>query len=493
MAARSNLLQQTLRTVLFPATERDLLGQQIILVSLVVVAVCALGPVPALILAAALVLGTAFVFAPSRWVILIFILFMGFTHQMRSFATVHAGGVEWHPRELLLFGLLAHGTVKLLQGRARPIADPIHFFVLMLGFYFVQVTVVGILHQYDLHLIIAEMRNPCALASYVVLVFLAREADLSLYVRAFFVVTMTVATIAIAYFLYTFVTGHVINVQNVWGEYVPRQLAGRLVQSVRPSGHVYYEVTLTVLASFAIGQGVSMRRRAYLMACIALFAFAIAITFMRTAYVSAFVSLAILAWLALPGWQTRAAVAGLGVFALVAALVLVAGPAGDLLADAVPALGTSIRARFVEMEGAYRAFQRHPGIGAGMGSTFEALGLASKTSQIAYAQTEYQTVHNTWMYYLFKGGVFGAMLVLLGFGGIFVEMCRRLTALADWRQRCLMRGIAAAYCGQMIACLAMPRLLYAQGYVFVAMTAAFTVLITLKPVEEPLPRRVPSD
>lgn len=484
MAARSSFFRQTLRAALFPETERDLFGQQIILVLLVVVVVCALGPLPAIILVTALFLGTLFVFAPSRWAILVFILFLGFTHQIHSFATVSVGGVEWHPRELLLFGLLAHGLIKLMQGRARPIADPIHFFVLVLGFYLVHVAVVGILRQYDLHLVIAEMRNPLALVSYLVLAILARKSDLSLFVRAFFVAAMTVATVAIVYFMYTFVTSNVINVQNVWGEYVPRQLAGRLVQSVRPSGHVYYEVTLTVLASFAIGRGTSKRQRALFFVCIALLIMAIAITFMRTAYVSAFVSLVILAWLSLPGWHTRAAVGGLVVFVFVAAMVLLAGPAGVFLADAMPALGTSIQARFIEMKGAYEVFRQYPGIGAGMGSTFEGFGLTSKTSQIAYAHTEFQTVHNTWVYYLFKGGVFGALLLLLGFGGIFVEMCRRMTALTGQWERCLLRGVAAAYCGQIVACIAMPRLLYAQGYVFVAMSAAFTVLLTYNEDEE---------
>lgn len=485
MTARSNYVQQALRNAFFPASERDIWGQQILLVSLVVVAVCALGPATALILAAALLTGAVFVAAPSRWVILFFILFLGFTHQMRSFMTVNVGGVQWHPRELLLFGLMAHGLVKLLLGRARFVADPVHFFIIALGLFFVQVAVVGILHQYNLHLIVAELRNPCALASYVVLVFLVRKSDLPLYVRTFLIFTMIVATTAIAFFMFTFVTSDVINVQNVWGEYVPRRLAGRLVQSVRPPGHVYYEVTLTVLVSFAISHGISNRQRALVTMCTALLLFAIAITFMRTAYVSTLVSLAILAWLALPGWHLRAVVSGLCAFALVASLVLLAGPVGDFITESVPSLGTSVQARLVEMEGAYRVFQQHPGIGAGMGSTFEAFGLAAKTSLLAYAQTEYQTVHNTWLYYLFKGGVFGALLVLLGFGGIFVEMCRRMTAMTDWRQRCLMRGIAAAYFGQMVACLAMPRLLYAQGHVFVAMAAAFTVIATSPHTERP--------
>jgi O-antigen ligase len=470
-------MQQAVRSTLFPSTQRDVFGQQIVLVSLVVAVVCALGPMSALIFAVVLGMVALLLFAPSRWVLLFYVLFMGFTHQMRSFVTLEAGGVEWHPRELLLFGLLAHGAVKIMQGRGRPVPDPIHLFIVITGIYFVQIAVVGLLRQYDLHLIVAELRSPLALASYGVLVLLMRKSDLPVYLRAFFLMTMSVATVAILYFFYTFVTGDVINVQNVWGEYVPRPMVGKVVQSIRPSGHVYYEVCLTVLASFAISPLLSKRQRAHFFVCLAVLSLAIAITFMRTAYVSAFISLVILAWLAMPGWQIRTVALGLFVFVLIAVTVLLAGPVGDLVTIALPTIGTSIQARFIEMEGAYRVFQRNPGVGAGMGSTFEAFGLAAKTSQFAYAQGSYQTVHNTWMYYLFKGGILGGFLIIVGFFGVFIEMCRRISRLENWRDQCLLRGIAAAYCGQMVSCLAMPRLLYPQGYAFVAMTAAFAVIV----------------
>ena len=480
MTARGNPGSDIVEWILFPKGKRTILLQQAVLAGLVVAAVCVMGPWNALIGAATLGMVAVLFVAPTRLVLLVYVAFMGFTHQFRSFFTLNAAGIEWHPRELLLFALLAHGAVRLLQGRGRPVYDPIHLFISVMGLYFVQIAIVGLLREYNLHLVIAEVRPPLTLASYGVLVLLATKADLPIYTRAFLAMTTAVACAAIGYFLYTFVTGHVINTQGVWGEYVPRVIGSRLIQSVRPPGHMYYEVCLVVLASFAMSPLLSSRARIVFLSGMALLAVAIAITFMRTAYVSAAVSLAILAVLALPSWQTRAAIAGLTVFAVAGAALLLAGPVGGMVAESIPTLGTSIRGRVVEIEGAYRVFRQHPGFGAGMGSTFEAIGLVSKTSQLAYVQISYQTVHNTWMYYLFKGGILGGLLIGTGLFGVFVEMCRRMSKLEDWRDRFLLRGLAAAYGGQMVACLAMPRLLYPQGYAFVAMSAAFVVLLTRK-------------
>ncbi|MCC6143996.1 MAG: hypothetical protein IT368_09335, partial [Candidatus Hydrogenedentes bacterium] len=76
------------------------------------------------------------------------------------------------------------------------------------------------------------------------------------------------------------------------------------------------------------------------------------------------------------------------------------------------------------------------------------------------------------MYFLFKGGMVGTMFVLLGLGGIFARGYITVDKLSDMRDRFFLRAMLAAYAGQLLASLAMPRLTYPEGHVFVAMMAA---------------------
>jgi O-antigen ligase len=167
-----------------------------------------------------------------------------------------------------------------------------------------------------------------------------------------------------------------------------------------------------------------------------------------------------------------------GLVILGAIFVAVGLEVHTVLLDLVPEdLGISLMGRFVEIEGAWEAFLREPLLGAGMGSTFEGMGYVAKTTQYSFAQVEYQTVHNVWIYYLFKGGLVGMALILLGLGGIVWRgywIADRITAA---RERFLMRGLLAAFIGQLVASLAMPRLTYPIGGVFLAMmAAAFAVM-----------------
>jgi hypothetical protein len=464
--------------LLFPANQRTVLIQQVVIAGLVVAAICVLGPLTALGLAALTVAGLLVMVLPSTPVVITFVLLIAFTHQFRSFFTIQLAGIELHPREFLLAGLLAHTVAKFWLGRIRLCPDPIDALIACVGAFFAFAAFSGFVQQRDWHLIVAEIRSPVFLLSYFVFVALAGARNLHFYVRTLTMLTLLLALVSIVYFAYAVGSGQIVSTQNVLGEFVQRRVQGVLVPSVRPAGHMYYEVCLVVFLSLVFCSATTVKRRLLYLGCVALLSIAVVLTMMRTAYVSVAVSLIILAFLSLPGNRVRFAVAWSGMVAVAVGVGLFSTVLSDSFLMASSGLEVSIQARVIEISGAFQEFLRNPLFGTGLGSTFEALGLATRSSQIAYTQTTFQTIHNVWMYYLFKGGLVGGAIILLGLGGLFVETCRRVGRCPDPVQRCFMRGLAAALGAQLLASAGMPRLLYPKGYVFIAMVAAYVVLAT---------------
>ena len=463
---------------LSPEWERSALYWQAALLLLVVGVVCVAGPAGAFVLAAFVFAIAAWFLAPPVVIAAVFLFYLSFTHQFRSFVIFPIAGVEWHPRELLLFALGAYCLVQVFCFPSRLPSDSMSGWVVLVGSYSVLIAAVGVFWQRDTHRIVSELRIPIFLFTYPALLLLVRPDHLRLFRRAFGLCTLVLATIAIAFFAYTLFTGRIGSTQNVLGEFVQHIALNTLVQSVRPAGHMFYEVCLAVFVSLLFCPNISKSRRLLYGACIAVLLAAVAVTIMRTAYASVAVSLLLLLFLSIPSGRTQLGVAALCALTALAGLALWLTPLQQAFVSLIPAMGVSIQARFVEMEGAYRAFWEHPLLGTGMGSTFEALGLAAKTSQIAYSQSTFQTIHNVWMYFLFKGGLLGFLLILTGLAGIFIEMARRIPHVRDAHERAIFRGLTAAYGAQLVAMLAMPRLLYPSGYVLVAMFAAYTVLLT---------------
>lgn len=435
---------------------------------------------PDYLLGALIALGAAalllLLFGPSWLVISVFLLKMLTGHQFRSLVTFELLGVEWHPREFFLFLLLAHGVIKLLLARARLEPDLLHYFFYLYCFFFAFIAAIGVFRQPDIGEIIKEARFPLFLLSYFVFVIsgIDRRA-LGLYTWAIGAATIAIAAAATAFFAYTLLTGATINVQNAYGEFVPRWLGPLHIQTVRPNGHMFFEIGLVLLLSMILCPGIGWFRRLLYAALLALFAFAVLITNMRTAYIAVAFSLAMLAFLALPRrFQVITAFSGIAAAALVA---LAFGlEFYELLTGRMRDAGVSLQARFVEIAGAWEVFLEYPLLGAGMGSAFEGMGYVADTSQIAYGRATYQTLHNVWMYYLFKGGLVGVALVLLGLGGIFVRAIRVMEALENPRDRFFLRAMIASFAGQLLASLAMPRMTYPEGGVFLAMmTALFFV------------------
>lgn len=415
---------------------------------------------------------------PSRITVAVFLLFIIGSHQFRSPFILPFAGIEFHPRELLLFVLLAHFGFKLLTQKAVLQPDMAYYFLYLYAAYFALIAARGALRQPDIKVVISECRYPFFLISFFALAACIRDKkDLFFQLKACFALTVLIAGASILFFAYTFVTGHIINAQNYLGEYVPRLIGPFLLQSVRANGHMLFEVSVVVLISLMLCPGIGFWRKSLLAVVLMILLAAILLTMMRTAYVSLFVSLSALALLFMPREiQTLAWFFGLVFLGVV--FTAVGLGVHEMVLQMMPEnVGVSLLGRFVEIKGAWLAFLRDPLLGAGMGSTFEGMGYVAKTTQLSFTVVEYQTVHNAWIYYLFKGGLLGMTMVLAGLGGIIWRGYWVIDRLNSLPERFLMRGLLAAYIGQLVASLAMPRLTYPSGFVFVAMMAAvFSVM-----------------
>lgn len=429
------------------------------------------------------------VFGPSWIIISLFIVKMVTGHQFRSLFILPFAGIEWAPRELWLGLLLAHFAVKLISGRATIRPDLYHFFFYLYCFYFVLIMAAGVWYNPDIQEILKEVRFPVFLASYFVFATCApTRANLWFYSRIILALAAIIAAGGSLFFFYTLATGNVINVQGVYGEYVRRLIGPVLFQSVRPNGHMFFEVCSVVLVALLFCPAVARKWKAAFIALLALFGFAMLITMMRTAYVAFACSLAVLVFLSLPR-PVRWPALFTGFVATAAFLLVFGADLYEFIRLQIPELGISLRTRVEEMAGAWSVFAEHPLFGAGMGSSFTGMGWVAKTSALAYGQWSYQTVHNVWMYYLLKGGLVGFTIVLVALGAILARSYRLMEAREDAFERFFLRGLLAAVAGQLIASLAMPRLTYPEGHVFLAMaTAAFFILA--RPREE---RDAPDD
>ncbi len=426
-------------------------------------------------------------FGPTRLTTALFLVSLLLFHQHLSVFIIPAGGVEWHPRELLLFLFLAHAGVQLVARRVPLWEDPIHFFMAVYMGLYVLTGAVGLAHQYVLQEIIEECRYPIFLASYPALLVCVRQRqEIFAYSRVICVVTVVVAAASVLFFLYTLTLGSVINVQNAYGAFVQRQLGPYLMQSVRANGHMYFEVGLVMLVSLLACPAVKGRSKALYAAVAVLFAVAIVITMMRTAYVAVALSLALLVLLSLPRTLRSVSVFA-GAFMVSVVLVVFGLALYETIQAQLPDVEVSLKGRVVEMAGAWEEFVAHPLVGVGMGRSFEAFGYVAKTSQLSYARAEYQTLHNVWMYFLFKGGLAGILLALVGLGGLALRGVQIMDRLEDPFERFYARGLAAAFAGQLVASLAMPRLTYPQGHVFVAMVAVAFLWLARQPAAPPEP------
>lgn len=431
-------------------------------------------PVVCLIAAGAAVV----LLGPARWALSLFVLYMTASHLYNSPFVVPAAGVEWHPRELLLLLFLGRFGVEVLKARAVLTASPVHFFVGAFGLAWVSMAVTGLLHANSPTNWIAEARYPFFLLAYpALLAFMRTPADVWRVARLLLGIALLIAVAGITLFLVLFAMDMVINnEQNYLGEYVRRQVGPYLLQSVRPNGHMYFEIGCTILISLFFSRGLRLHARAGIVLTLGIFAFAILITMMRTAYVTTALGVGLFLIASLPR-VSRGPLLLLGIGGLLFGMLAFGPTLYGKVDTALPALEISLKGRLEEVGGGLGVFAEHPIFGGGLGNTFQAMGYVAKSTQASYGQATYLMVHNVWLYYLFKGGLVAFLLALFGLGGIAAYGWWLSSRLGTSLQRGFCRGLACAFTAQCIGSLAMPRFNYPAGIVFILLTAvAFVVL-----------------
>ncbi|MBI2433743.1 MAG: O-antigen ligase family protein [Candidatus Hydrogenedentes bacterium] len=440
----------------------------------------------ALLALACAVLCAALLAASSRRLVPgLFVAFLVAGHLYRSPEVWGFAGVEWHPRELLL-GLLLLWTCS--QAAIQKISvphDPLLFFYALYASAFCFLALIGVLRGQPPAEIVEELRYPLFLLAFPAFVVALRDrGDVWRLVTVLLGVAVLVALAGLAYFAWALWTDFTLSQQNFLGEFVRRRFGSIMVLSVRPSAHLWFEVGLPILFSLALCS-VSRRQRcgvagAFALAGLAaLLAAAIAITMMRTAYVSAAVACAAVLFLRMRPRAQRLTVL---VMACVFVAVVVHGAANSAR---LPSLQpqeweVSLRARMVETLGAWELIKQHPVAGAGLGSFFEGVGYVAKTSQSTYGPTQYQSLHNVWLYILMKGGAVGLFLALAGMAGILWRSWRIAGTLRDPWDRALVHGLIAALAGQCVASITMARLTYPAGHVLVALSAAVVLFYAVE-------------
>ncbi len=418
-------------------------------------------------------LGATLLFGPSRLILTLVFVGAILSHQFRSPIVVPFAGVEWHPRELLLLLLLAHVVVKVWQRRVRLDWSPLHLALLLYGAVFVYAAWRGLWLGNAMESVIAELRAPLFLLAFWAFVLgVRRDEDLFYYGYWALCVVTLLALATVAYGVYATLAGPFPNTQNALGEFVPRVVGATVIQSVRPSGHAWLEAGLVLCVGMFFCPREPWFRRTLYVGLGLLFAAAIAFGMMRTALVSVGVSVLVLAWLNMPRVLKGLS---LGLVALVVFLGVLVLAQNDLARWLVG--DASLTARSVEYTGALQAMKAHSFFGAGLGASFEALGLATPSSADSAIPTAYDSLHNSWLYVAWKGGLVGLAVLVLALVGLLLYSTRITRQLPTMNQRCFARALQAVLIGQLVASCTMPRLTYANGALFLALwTMAFVLL-----------------
>jgi O-antigen ligase len=419
---------------------------------------------------------TVCVVGPTRIVLTLVILLDILDHQFSSPLILSITEVEWHPRELLLILLFLNAAVKFAQLRLWLRWTPLHVAMLLYTAVFAYAAWRGLWLGNDPRAILAECRAPLFLAAFWVFAGAVKTPrDLFYYGYLALCVLAVLAVVTIGAFTYFAVTGPIANTQNALGEFVPRLVAGIPLQSIRPSGHAWFEAAFVVSVGMLLCPREPWYRKAVCAGLVVLFAAAIGAGMMRTAFVSVVVSLGVMLWLNLPG-------VGKGLtLSLILFFVGSVAFMALLNSDSVYGLPNfqdrSLNARAVETAGALEAIGQQPLFGSGFGSSFEALGLAQRDSASSAVPAAYHSLHNVWLYLLWKAGLAGLALALLALAGMLIYSQHVVSRLPSMSQRCLGRALQAVLIGQLVASAAMPRLTYANGALFLGFWAMAMVLL----------------
>lgn len=412
------------------------------------------------------------VFGPPVFMLASFLFVLLTGHESLSFVTVSGYGVTWHLRELVLIVALIHVFVQTLRRRIVLTDSPIHYCMVMYGLFFILALVVGLYYGNSRAAVVGESRYALFLFAYpIFLSGLRTRAGVKQMAAFSCAVLLSIALCGLGYFVYAMISGNIMTTHNEFGAFVRRDIGGVLVQSVRPNGVGFFESAVVVLVALLFGARCGIQQRMGMAAAVCVFLAAILITIMRTAYISLTFSLLLLVLFSLPSVKRRLTIVILFVLGgLAAGVLLITLP--SLYPPALNTIEVSIRARLVETLGVWSLFLERPLLGGGIGAGFEALGLVGQYAHMSYTPTEFYSVHNFFLYVLFKGGITGLLLVACGLGGLIAYGLYIMDRTGQDVDRAFIRGLLAAFLGQCLASLAMARFYFPAGQVFIAFVAA---------------------
>ncbi len=439
--------------------------------------------------ALALPFGVLYLLLPLNYSATIFLIFMILNHYYISVRVFPIAGMEIHPREIMMFMLLGNFFVNFAIKRIHWRWSVFQYFALLYLFFFIYIATVGFLSGYHWQRIVAETRFPFFFLSAFVFPYAWDSVkSLKKTIDVIFVVTILLALATCAIFVYVLFTGSILRFQNFMGEFVPAKIGPFRLQEVRLNGHMFFEIFFVIF----LNQFFYYKDKKKKIQSLCMFLFFVPpllILMMKTALVCVFFACVLVVIVYLPSRLRPLAfiLFILGVTVVFFTLVLLFHL--EILSWTNSKLGISLQARLVEITGALENFMESPLIGKGMGSQFEGLGLASNFWQDLYALATYQTLHNLWVYWLFKGGIIGFSIIAMALAGILLRGGYIAITKYAGEDKGFWIGYWCALVAQVVVMsLAFPRLSYPIGQVYLSFS--ITVFIIL---EEAVKRTQDSD
>ncbi|HOV33335.1 MAG TPA: O-antigen ligase family protein [Candidatus Hydrogenedens sp.] len=430
------------------------------------------------------VFGVAFTFAglylllPLNYSASLFFIFTLLNHYYISPVVFPVAGLVVHPREVMLLLFVGNFFVNLIFGRVYWRKSVFLYFILLYLLFFIYIATIGFLSGYDWHRVVAETRFPVFFISALIFPFAWESlASLRKTMDILLIITITIALATCALFLYLFVTGKVLRVQNFLGEFIPSIVGPFRLQEVRFNGHMFFEIWFIVFLSlFFYYKDYKKKLLALLM--VLFFIIPLFILMMKTAIVTVFFGSLLVVILYLPSKLRPLAIIGFILCVVVSLFTLIFLFHVGILSWTNSQLGISLQARLVEITGALDNFMKSPIFGTGMGSQFEGLGLASNFWKDLYAMATYQTLHNLWVYWLFKGGIVGFSIIAISLLGILAVSGYLVNIRYDGADKGYWVGYWCALVSQIIVMsLTFPRLSYPIGQVYLSFSIAVFIIL----------------
>jgi len=428
--------------------------------------------------------GVAFAFAalylllPLNYSATLFFIFMLLNHYYISPIVFPVAGLVVHPRELMLLLFVGNFFVNLVFGRVYWRKSVFLYFILLYLLFFVYIATIGFLSGYDWHRIVAETRFPVFFVSALIFPFAWESlSSLKKTLDIILIVSVIVALATCALFLYVLITKRMWRFQNFLGEFVPSIVGPFRLQEVRFNGHMFFEIWFIIFLSlFFYYKGYKKKILALFMALF--FIPPLLILMMKTATITVFFGSLLVVILYLPSRLRPLAIIFFVLCVVATLFTLILLFHTGVLSWTNSQLGISLQARLVEITGALDNFMKSPILGMGMGSQFEGLGLATNFWQSLYAMATYQTLHNLWVYWLFKGGIVGCSIIIIALLGILAVSGYLVNIRYDGPDKGYWIGYWCALSAQIIVMsLAFPRLSYPIGQVYLSFSIAVFIIL----------------